>query len=108
MNRNATPRLSVPRPDWFGTPAATSSSGAASATMIDPRYSDPIPRLITHETKNATPTARKTSEPAVSSPGKTSLRSSSAPRTTRKMPNHGSRARPLGPPGPPASDHSHE
>ena len=57
---------------------------------------------MSHETRNATPIARNSSEPAVSSDGNSCRRSSSAPNTTRKIPNHGSRlaaarARDLGP-----------
>ena len=44
------------------------------------------------------PTARNSSEPAVSRDGNTQRSSSSAPNTTRKIPNHGSRDRPRGPP----------
>ena len=98
MNRNARPRQSVPTPGPSTTFAAARSSGAASAVMIAPRYSDPIPRLTSHETRNAMPAARNSSDPAVSSAGNSCRRSSSAPNTTRKIPNHGSRLRPLVPP----------
>ena len=43
--------------------------GAASAVMIAPAYSDPVPRSIAHLTRKASPMARTRTDPSSSNCG---------------------------------------
>ena len=47
MNRNATPKLKVLSPG-VSMPMALRTPGAASAVMIAPMYSEPLPRVMAH------------------------------------------------------------
>jgi hypothetical protein len=63
MNRNAIPRLSVPMPSRLN-PALPSASGIASAVMIAPAYSEPVPRETAQRIRKARPMASTSTDPS--------------------------------------------